>query len=129
MRLQEIKKHAKLVHSLDKVPAKNLSQLIKHLDPKIITFLTKCLASIVTGNSSHFRLKPKHRDMANKAWQPYKSSLEKMSRPKNTPAVVKRIQKQKGEGFIFSAILSAAIPLITHLISKIFSPAKQAVKK
>lgn len=119
MKLNELKKKRDFLHSLNSVKPKKQMHLMKHLDKNTLGFLSECLACIVNGNSRHLRLKEKEKKLAQKAWSPYQKTLKKMSNPKNKATVLKGLQRQTGEGFLMSAILSAAIPLITTLIQKL----------
>lgn len=125
MKLKELKKKKGLIHSLNSVPPKKQMQLLKHLDKNSLEFLTECLTAIVKGNSRHLRLKDKNKKRAQKVWAPYQKTLKKMSNPKHKAVVLKGLQRQTGEGFIMSAVLSAVIPLITTLMSKLFGKKKK----
>ena len=112
------------MHSLNSVPPKKQMHILKNLDPATLTFLTKCMSCVINGTSQNLKLKKSQRKLAQRVWEPYKKEMKKMSDPKKRTVVVKGIQRQTGEGFILSAILSAAIPLITTLIEKVFTKKK-----
>ena len=124
MKISELKKQAKLVHSLNSVSPKKQMHIMKNLDPAALTFLTKCMSCVLNGSSSNLKLKPNQRKLAQRSWEPYKKEMKKIANTKNHAMVVKRIRRQTGEGFILSAILSAAIPLISTLIQKAFTKKK-----
>lgn len=124
MKLKELKKRGDFLHSLNSVRPKKQMELVKHLDKESQKFLTECMACLVNGNSRHLRLKDKEKKLAQKAWAPYQKTLKKMSNPKNKTRVLKGLKKQTGEGFIMSAIISAAIPLITTLVQKLMGKKK-----
>ena len=125
MKLKELKKHANFMRSVNSVSPTRQVHLLKYFDTDSLTFLNKCLASLVNGNSRHLKLKKREQKLAQKAWLPYKKALKKMSDSKNNPHILSRIKKQTGEGIIVSALLSAAIPLIANLIEHIVRGGKK----
>ena len=125
MKLKELKKHANFMRSVNSVSPTRQVHLLKYFDTDSLTFLNKCLASLVNGNSRHLKLKKREQKLAQKAWLPHKKALKKMSDSKNNPRILSRIKKQTGEGIIFSALLSAAIPLIANLIEHIVRGGKK----
>ena len=48
----------------------------------------------------------------------HQKTLKKVANSASSKHVVGIIKKQKGEGFLISALISAAVPLITSLLSK-----------
>lgn len=119
MKLKDLKKRRAFVHSLNSVPPRNQMQILKHLDSNSLEFLTECLSAIVKGNSRHLRLKDKNKKKAQKIWAPYQKTLKKMSNPKYKANVLKGLQRQTGEGFLMSAVISSVIPLIASMINKL----------
>ena len=88
-------------------------------------WIRDCLASLVNGSSRHLKLKRGEQKLAQTAWLPYKKQLKRLSSEDNHGQVLARIKKQTGEGVMFTALLSAAIPLITNLIELIVGGKKK----
>ena len=125
MKLSELKNRANFMRAVNSLPPNGQMHLMKHLDDGSITFLNKCLASLVNGSSRHLKLKRGEQKLAQTAWLPYKKQLKRLSSEDNHGQVLARIKKQTGEGVMFTALLSAAIPLITNLIELIVGGKKK----
>ena len=119
MRLEKLKNRSNFMHSLNSIPPRKQMHILKNLDDAGLSFLNDCLTCILKGHSRHLKLKPKDRKLATKMWLPYRTKLQTMSDPKHRYRVLRGIRRQTGEGLIFSALIAAAIPLITNLISKL----------
>ena len=132
--MTQLKKRAKLIQTLNAIPQDKHVELIKNLDTDSLSFLTRCMGCVLEGKSPHLKLKHHDKKLAHAAWKPYSKQMKLLVDSANQQMVVRKIRKQTGEGFLFTAILSAAIPLIANLISKLFakrksSPANQKKKK
>ena len=114
----DIRKRAKLLHMLSSIKnLKNTVEIVKNMDEKNLTFLTNCLSALVRGEGQ-FRMKNSEKEQAQKILKPYQKTLKKVANSASSKHVVGIIKKQKGEGFLISALLSAAVPLITSLLMK-----------
>lgn len=117
LKTRDIQKRAKLLHMLNSIKnMKNTVEIVKNMDEKNLTFLTNCLSALVRGETQ-FRMKNTDRERAQKILKPYQKTLRKVANSTSSKHVVDIIKKQKGEGFLISALISAAIPLITSLLS------------
>ena len=119
MKLNELKNRANFMRIVNGLPPAQQMHLMKYFNDDSIAFLNKCLASLVNGSSPHLKLKRDEQQLAQTAWLPYKKQLKRLSNEDNHGQVLARIRKQTGEGVMFTALLSAAIPLITNLIEQI----------
>ena len=68
------------------------------------------MGCVLEGKSPHLKLKHHDKKLAHAAWKPYSKQMKLLADSANQQMVVRKIRKQTGEGFLFAAILSAAIP-------------------
>ena len=118
MRLAQLKKRKDLVYFLNNLPISEQVWLIRHLNRDAIKFLTACLCHILKQNSRHLKLSPTQKRSAKKMWKQHEKVLKKIGCA-NKEKIIQDIYKQKGDGPIITALLSAVLPLITTLISKL----------
>jgi len=116
---RDFKKKKDFLYSLDKIPTRDLVKILPNLSDENLEFLTNCLGGIIRCDCPQLKLSKKEQKIAKSAWSPYQKTLKKWECKSNEPDIVYRIKKQTGDGLVLSALLSAAVPLVTNLIKKI----------
>ena len=116
---KDLKRKKDFLYSLDNIPTRDLVKLLPNLSDENLSFLTNCLGGVIRCDCPHLKLNKKEQLLAKSAWAPYQKSLKKWECQGNEPEIVYRIKKQTGEGLVLSALLSAAIPLVTNLVKKV----------
>ena len=91
--------------------------------PDAVQFTLRCLTDIIHFQK-HLKLNAKQRKILKVLLEPYRKEVLNLSTPSKHKSVVKKLYKQKGGG-IFTGILSAIVPLITSLISRLLGKKKK----
>lgn len=116
MRLNELEKKRALMQTLCILTVNQQVELIKNLDKESIIFLIKCLGCVLDSSSCNFKLTVKQKQLAKKLWNPYKESMQKMTKSENYSSILKQIQSNKSkQGKKYAVILAATLPLINAL--------------
>ena len=119
MKLVQLKKKKNLVYCLNNLPINEQVCMIQHLDRDSMKFLISCLCRILKQNSQHLKLNKNQKASAKKLWKNHEKVFKKIEKT-NKGKIIQNINKQTGDGPVISALLSAVLPLITSLISKLF---------
>lgn len=123
--LKDLRKGAVVIDAIQKIPQSHQPTLFSHLNDETLLFLTKCVSCILNGDP-HFHLSKAEKAEVAHCLKPHQKILEYIATPKNQKLILRKIKKpQLGEGFLISALLSAATPLISSLIQNAISKYKK----
>ena len=108
-----LKKYYPLIEVLAKSTPEQTKLLIQLIDEDSIHFMSECVYN--TLNNLHTQLNLKTRSELKDTIMPDKAKLRRLIKSKKNIKVRRRILGQTGGSL--SLILSAALPLITHLLA------------
>lgn len=110
-----------LLQSLqDFKPANRRSILLSHLDDETCEMLYETIANVIQNEA----IPPVTRARLRKALAPHKGAVRYIADKSKPPALKKKKMVQMG-GFVMSAIIGAAIPLLVDLVAKAFAKRKK----
>lgn len=116
MRLNELEKKRGLMQTLCALTVNQQVELIQNMDKESIIFLMKCLGCVLDSSSCNFKLSVKQKQLAKTLWNPYKDSMQRISKSENHSSILKQIQSKKSkQGKKYAVILAATLPLINAL--------------
>lgn len=132
MNILTLDKQKNFIHSLAKLPPQEQAIIIQHLSPESVSFLTKCFACILNGNSSHLHLDNKQLELARKLWKPYEKSMRILSETANHDSIAQQIcngtDKCK-QRKLFTSILAGSTPLLEALTRRALKKNKDTIIK
>lgn len=123
MKLSEVRRHAHVVKCLESMPYENQLKLVRSLPSNQLNFLARCLHCLIY-NQTRLRLTPSERTRVRSVLQPHHKELKYISSAGQGDKLSKQLRRQTGRGFLLSALITAAIPLISSVINKLLGKKK-----